>query len=112
MSTNVGGYGVGIRVVDSRTWNKFSAKHSKGFYNQDTRPSLWFPTDADSDEVRNLYRDALDREAEEFKQYHDKDVQFVFSRYQHHWHSWDERTKTRRPMKYCLPKSRGVKKKG
>ena len=62
--------------------------------------------------MRNLYRDELDREAEDFKQLHDKDVQFVFSRYQHHWHALDKDKKTRKPMKYCLPKSRGVKKKG
>ena len=90
MFTNVGGYSVGIRVVYSRTWRKSSAKHSKGFYDQDTRPSLWCPTkvwDADLDGVRNLNQDELDREAEQFKHYHDKDVQFVFSRCQHHWHS-------------------------
>ena len=62
--------------------------------------------------MRHLNQHELDREAKQFKHYHDKDVQFVFSRYQHHWHAWDDRTRTRKPMKYCMPRSKGVRKKG
>ena len=110
----VGGDGIGIRVLWSRTSTKFSAMRSNGFYDQDARPSLWFPAptwDVDSDAMQNLHRSYLDREAEDFRHKHDKDVQFVFSRYQHHWHKLDARG-TRKPMKYCLVKSRGVQKKG
>ena len=44
-------------------------------------------------------------EAQEFQQKYEKDVQFIFSRVQHHWHILNEKGE-RVPMKYCRPKNR------
>ena len=76
---------------------------------QFTKPQIW-------NTYRNNWQDLeqheLDPEAKQFKHYHNKDVQFVLSRYQHHWHAWDDSTKTRKPMKYRIPRSKEVRKKG
>ena len=85
----------------------FLATRSVGFYRQDARPSLWetHSSGGKKDDLKFLKKEAAD-----FQRLFEKDVQFVFSQVQHHWHLKDRRTGKRVPMKYCLPKSRVAKK--
>ena len=45
-------------------------------------------------------RDKAPQGAEAFRKAYESDTQFVFSRFQHHWHFLDEEG-VRRPMRYC-----------
>ena len=49
--------------------------------------------------------DAMD-DAKRFVAEYEADVQFIFSRVQHHWHQLDKHGK-RQPMQYCLPNAVG-----
>ena len=44
-------------------------------------------------------------EAAKFQREYEADVQFIFSRVQHHWHKLNDEGE-RVPMKYCKPKGR------
>ena len=65
------------------------------FSNTSAVPSLWRDNSANP---RVLLE--VEQEAANFKKKFQRDVQFIFSRVQHHWHARDERG-NRVPLKYC-----------
>ena len=81
------------------TRNKYLSVHPKCLYELEGKPYLW-------DKASNLQHataqkvDEVLREAAEFKRRFEADVQFIFSRVQHHWHLRNAKGE-REPMKYC-----------
>ena len=76
------------------------------------RPRFLFHPDVDASLWRDVkHEDLLRRvfeEGKEFRRKFETDVQFIFSRVQHHWHAKDTDGK-RKPMQYCKQKSKGKK---
>ena len=62
--------------------------------------SAWSPVSSSLQEVQE--------DASRFIKEYEGDVQFIFSRVQHHWHKLDKEGK-RLPMQYCMSKRRGKK---
>lgn len=85
------------------------------FYNNSSVPYMWTdmatPRSANcSSPVKSLTRDwkgAFD-EAASFRASYEQDVQFIFSRVQHHWHALDNKG-DRVPLKYCRVKGRSAR---
>ena len=63
-------------------------------------PSLW-----QSQGTTPRFLRAVEKEAAEFKERFETDVQFIFSRVQHHWHTRDAKG-NRVPLKYCRLKGK------
>jgi len=71
------------------------------FYESCKEPSLWDKARKDSTEVLERVRE----EAEHFKKQYNADVQFIFSRFQHHWHPTNKKGERQAPQ-YCKPKGK------
>ena len=66
------------------------------FYKSGSVPTLW--SESLNADIAEVYAEAI-----EFKRKYERDVQFVFSRVQHHWHN-KGKDGSRVPMKYCKAK--------
>ena len=81
--------------------NIFLSCRPRFFYEQSQLPSLWDRKVNDIDEL--LKR--VQTEAAEFKKQYKADVQFIFSRVQHHWHPKNKKGKREAPS-YCRTKGK------
>jgi hypothetical protein len=84
--------------------NHYLSVRSRPLYECADKPYLWSASSAHGGHCAALV-DAVHREAEEFKRIFETDVQFVFSRVQHHWHPLNKKGQ-REPMPYCRPASK------
>ena len=81
--------------------NIFLSCRSRCFYDKCATPSLWDRNATDNTELVAQ----VQKEAAEFKKQYDADVQFVFSRVQHHWHPKNKKGDREAP-KYCKNKAK------
>ena len=76
-----------------------------GFFGEDSEASFWSNLEATkAGEDIDSARAAALQEARVFKQRFEEDVQFVFSRVQHHWH--ELKNGVRVPLNYCRKKGK------
>lgn len=80
--------------------NIFLSCRSRFFYDS-CRLSLWDKKMKDGVEVMKRVQE----DAAEFKKQYDADVQFIFSRVQHHWHPKNKKGQREAP-RYCKPKGK------
>ena len=81
--------------------NIFLSCRSRFFYDRCRLPSLWDQDVKDSVEVMKRVQE----DAAEFKKQYEADVQFIFSRVQHHWHPKNKKGERVAP-RYCKPKGK------
>ncbi len=82
------------------TENIFLSVRPSPLYDTTEAPCMW---ESNRPSQRLLRR--VQEEAVEFQKKYEMDVQFIFSRVQHHWHHLDEKGQ-RVPLKYCRLKGR------
>ena len=93
--------------------NIFLSVRPRFFYERSQLPSLWDSKDDDKHELA----ERVQADAAEFKRQYKADVQFIFSRVQHHWHPKNKKGKREAPSycktkgKSCLQCKRGYPKK-
>ncbi len=79
------------------------------YLGMDERALAWSsePPNGDNAEEAEVFMESVLEEARQFKQRFEEDVQYVFSRVQHHWH--ELRDGKRLPLNYCSIKKKGKK---
>ena len=65
-------------------------------------------TEEDTSTALKATQQAAQEDASRFRQLYEEDVQFIFSRVQHHWHKLDDKG-NRYAMQYCQLKGRRCK---
>jgi hypothetical protein len=89
------------RNNDGPKENIFLSCRPRSFYEQSLAPSLWQKKVTDKNDVC----ERVMSEAREFKKQFEADVQFIFSRVQHHWHPKNKDGKRQAP-RYCKTKGK------
>ena len=90
---------------DGDSKNIFLSARPRSFYDTPGVPSPW---DQDKDAADQELCDAVARDAAVFKETYEADVQFIFSRVQHHWHPVNKKGEREAP-KYCKSKAKNCK---
>ena len=89
--------------------NQYLSVRPKCFSETNDKPYLWHEKHGQvrQEKTLTLVRETLE-EAAEFRRRFEADVQFIFSRVQHHWHPFNAKGK-REPMKYCRQVKKNMK---
>ena len=81
----MGGYaGIATAMAFATEYQGEATPHGHGFISFEDIPFMWKKT-------TNRDWDKAWAEAQAFKEKYETDVQFIFSRVQHHWHELDEK---------------------
>lgn len=92
------------RNNDGPKENIFLSVRPRTFYDRCKVPSLWDKNiKSPAHTLEHAFQDAA-----EYKKQYDADVQFIFSRVQHHWHPRNKKGEREAP-KYCKPKGKACK---